>query len=176
MLAGYVHRHSPKIFQNIARGSDYLSAISNRIAASSERARFLGMIVAIALSDLLEENEKKGIFSGEEIASAEGKWYRKLAKVKDTIGSIADLEPDHGAAYATATSATGEKRAIKEHKPSEPLPKPSIASRIISIEEVDDQTESEEDDLATYEKPDSDLSDEDEDPTLVNRDKPVAPV
>lgn len=49
------------------------------------------------------------------------------------------------------------------------------SSKVISIEEVDDDSESE-DDLISYQKPDDDPEDSDEDPTLINRSKPKAPV
>ncbi|EEY18593.1 conserved hypothetical protein [Verticillium alfalfae VaMs.102] len=44
------------------------------------------------------------------------------------------------------------------------------------IEEVEDSSESEDDDLMVYNKPDDDAEDSDEDATLVRRDKPKAPV
>ena len=66
-----------------------------------------------------------------------------------------------------APSLRGEK------KPPTPSQQ---ASKIISIEEIDDEAEDENDGIMTYGKPDSDAEDSDDDPTLITRNKPTAPV
>lgn len=173
MAAGIVNRNDAQELSNIARSSLYLSAISNRLAASSTRASLLGMIVGTAISQLVDSKEKQMNFSTEEINSAEGQWYRSLTQLTDTVGSIGDLKPSTSASIEQPSSLSPNR--FKNGKFSKPSATTASTSKIISIEELDN-SESEDEDLVMYEKPDSDPSDSDEDPTLVQRDRPVAPV
>ena len=175
MMAGYIHRSDPMYLTTIAQSSIYLNAISNRLAASSQRARFLGMIVGAAISGMVDPSDKRLAFSTEEINNTEGQWYRSLVKVQDRVGCVDDIRrstaPNHSNAKHTEPM---------EHKSSKQLGpasgKLNTTSKIISIEAIDDDEDSEDEDLMMYEKPDSDEEDEDEDPTLVQRNKPTAPV
>jgi telomere length regulation protein len=49
-------------------------------------------------------------------------------------------------------------------------------TKVMAIEEISDESEAEDEDLMMYEKPDTDASDSEEDPTLVQRSKPRPPV
>ena len=112
-------------------------------------------------------------FSMKEIDSADGKWYRSLVTIQDTVGSIEDLKLDNPSrqnSTAEVTTLLSYQHANRVATKSEP------ATRIIAIEEIEDGIESEDEDIVIYEKPDTDASDEDEDPTLVQRDRPTAPV
>ncbi|KAJ8121666.1 hypothetical protein ONZ43_g1943 [Nemania bipapillata] len=62
----------------------------------------------------------------------------------------------------------------RKQEPS-PVNKTPVKTGLI-IEEVVDNEEQEDPDLVPYAKPDSDAEDSDDDPTLINRDKPKAPV
>ena len=154
------------------QSSIYIKAISNRLAASSPRSQFLGMVVGTAVSELVDSEEKRMHFSMQEIDSEEGLWYRSLCKFNDTIGSLDDFR---------AVTLHGKQLLAKSPTKEQPRskiapPKPSITtSKVISIEEVDENG-SEDEDIPVYEKPDSDPEDEDEDATLLQRNKPVAPV
>lgn len=174
MLAGYVFREDRTKLVNISRSSVYLNSISNRLAASSPRARFLGMVVGTAISELIDAEDKRMVFGAEELQGPDGLWYKSLTHVQDEIGSIRDLK----VSPKSTPSATRNKKATittKKTAPSTKQAKPGNAtSKIISIEEIEGSSDAE--DLPMYEKPDSDPSDEDEDPTLVQRDKPTAPV
>lgn len=173
MTAGYIQRENAQELSNSARSSVYLSAISNRIAASSPQASLLGMITATAVSGLVDPKDKQMNFSMEEVHSAEGQLYQNLTKQKDVIGSISDLKPVTGALGKWQLSSP-KSRATKSKTLK--LPSSATTSKIISIVELDDRSESEDDDLVTYEKPDSDPEDSEEDATLVERGRPVAPV
>lgn len=111
-------------------------------------------------------------FSTEEINSSEGQWYRSLTRLTDTVGSIGDLKPSTSASGEPSTSSGNEIKSGKTVKQSTTT---ASTSKVISIEELDN-SESEDEDLVMYEKPGSDPSDSDEDATLVQRDRPVAPV
>ena len=131
------------------------------------------MLVGTAISELVDAEGKRMNFSSEEVDNAEGRWYRSLVTIQDTVGSIEDLKRDN-----RAINNLPAKKQVPIPTRSKEIPstRNEQASRIIAIEEIGDNIETEDDDLVTYGKPDSDLSDEDEDPTLIQRDRPTAPV
>lgn len=174
MLAGYSYRQDPKALVDLSRSSVYLNAISNRLAASSPRARFLGMVLGNAVSELVDAEDKRMVFTTEELNSSDGQWYTRLTEVDDTIGLIKDLK--HVEASSAKSLGKRSRPVTSSAKPTKLTRSPNASSKIISIEEINDSSESGSDDLPMYEKPDSDPSDEDEDPTLVQRNKPTAPV
>lgn len=136
------------------------------------------MITGVAISDLVDSPEKKMKFDMDEMNGSESKWYTSLTKVRDSIGSVKDLKmtcSDDLSPPKTLDTAPKTKPRMKgvAKKRPEAL---DVTSKIISIEEVFDEGDMESDDLIAYEKPDSDEEDEDEDPTLVQRNKPTAPV
>lgn len=157
----------------LARSSLYLNAISNRIAASSRRALVLGMIVGTAISELVDPRDKRMNFKSEEVTGIEGQRYMKLIKLEDSIGSISDLQL--ASASKKIVKGLSQVEAAKT-KDSHVLIQPISKSKIISIEEIDNSSDSDDEDLPSYEKPDSDPSDSEDDPTLVERNRPVAPV
>ena len=112
--------------------------------------------------------------------TAEAKWYLNLIHVEDKVGKIGDLQRN-----------TVVKPEIKiSNLSSRPKPSQNTKRRdaqqvavsqfnatipsALRIVEIDD--EEADDDLIPYAKPDSDPEDEDEDPTLVQRNKPKPPV
>ena len=175
ILAGYVHRMDSQFLANLSRSSSYLNAISNRLAAPSTRASILGMYVGTAVSELVDPPNKRMNFSSEEMKSADGRRYLHLISVQDSVGSMEDLKLDQAVknVFSTEEGKNLDIHEVNAIKSTAPRPTPS---KIISIEEVDDEPESEDEDLPMYEKPDSDPSDSDEDPTLIDRSKPAAPV
>ena len=132
------------------------------------------MLAGNAVSELVDVEGKRMKFSAEETDTAEGKWYRNLTAIQDTVGFLEDLVAE--AAPTKKLSAVNNQILNLDKRNNQPLSKTGIASRIVAIEEVDVDSESEDEDIVMYEKPDSDASDEDEDPTLVQRDRPSAPV
>jgi len=127
------------------------------------------MVVGEALSNLVEKPEKQMKFDIEELETTEAQWYKSLTSVRDAIGSIDMLR-------SGVLAQASKKKAKPQSDKVEPMP--IILQRntkIVAIQELDD-SESEEDGLIPYAKPDSDVEDSDEDPTLVQRNKPTAPV
>ncbi|KAL3479357.1 telomere length regulation protein-domain-containing protein [Aspergillus californicus] len=177
LAAGYLQRLDSVEMKRIGRTGVFLNAVSNRLAAASTRARFLGMIIGTAISQLIEEPGKAMEFQLEEMESNEAEWYLNLTRADDKIGSLASLKmlrnttisPQH----TTKGSAIASRPFVKRNQG---------ISKIVAIEEIDgededkDGEEDEDEDLIPYEKPDEDPSDEDEDPTLIQRNKPTAPV
>lgn len=161
----------------LMRSGTYLNAVSNRLGSPSLRARFLGMVVAETFSSLADQPDKRMTFKIDEMDTEEAKWYKSLVEIQDTIASIDSIKPkekDKKPAKPKATSSQAKPQFTK----------PPVGSKIISIEEVFDddddevrnEEDSEDDDFIPYAKPDSDAEDSDEDATLVQRNKPTAPV
>ena len=166
-----MYRSNKKHIQDLAKSGPYLNSVSNRLAASSERARFLGMVFGMAVSNLVDPADKKMNFDVEAVNGPEGEWYRNLTQMKDVCTSIGDLK----------TSRTVEVSALtKPTKNSQQKAKMQATMKVVEIvdvtEEIEDEVDSSDDDLPVYAKPDSDPEDEDEDPTLIQRNKPVPPV
>lgn len=131
------------------------------------------MVVGTAFSELVDPKNKRLTFSADEMNSSDGQWYRSLARVNDSVGSIKDLKP---ASAPPTTSSTQLTKLVNSKEPARPKEPAQSTSKVISIEEIDESPESEAEDLPMYEKPDSDPDDEDEDPTIVQRNRPTAPV
>lgn len=173
IIAGYIHRSDPQQLTKLSGSSAYLNAISNRLSASLPRSTILGMIVGTAISELVDPKESRMNFDSEDVRSTDGQWYRSLTNIQDSIGSISDMK---AAIPISKKKNSGPGAENKKSKPPQTVVHPPSSSKVVSIEEIGSSSGSEEDDLPMYAKPDSDASDSDEDPTLVRRDKPSAPV
>ena len=173
LLVGYVHRTDTIDLEKLSKSSLYLNAVSNHLASTSPRSRFLGMVVGTAVSDLVDTKDKRMNFSSEDMEGSDGQWYRGLTGLKDSLRpiesllSLSSLKEQKTAKKKTLTMPSTD---VKQPKPKAPI---KSGSKIISIEEVVDES-SEEDDLPIYAKPHSDPEDSDEDPELVQRSKPTA--
>ncbi|KAJ5190638.1 uncharacterized protein N7498_009623 [Penicillium cinerascens] len=175
LAAGRLNHLDSNQLNDIGRTGAFLNAVSNRIAASSTRARFLGMIIGTGMSELIEEPGKAMKFDLEEMRSEEALWYLSLIKVCDELGSPESIKSLQK--QSTAQQPAQEARPHQSKKPKARSSRPQT-SKIVAIEEiVDSGEETDEDlDLIPYEKPDDDAEDDDEDPTLVQRNKATAPV
>ncbi|KAJ5277125.1 hypothetical protein N7524_003278 [Penicillium chrysogenum] len=173
LAAGHLFRLDQAQVKDVGRSGAYLNAVSNRLAASSNRARLLGMIIGTGISELIEEPDKVLRFDLEDMRSEEALWYLGLTKVRDEVGSPESIK-------SLQEALPGKPKLAR----SKPVQKPKAqfsrhhTSKIVAIEEVDDgdEDEDEDDDLIPYEKPDDDAYDSDDDPTLIQRNKPTAPV
>lgn len=165
-----------------ARSSIHLNGMSNRIGASSPRARFLGIVVGMAISELIDKPDNRMKFELDDAEASEAKWYQRLTHVEDELGNLRDLEQavrgqnKDNEAKITHGLASGQKKSKnllpqKDLKGSNAKITEITGPRIIEIEDG-----SEDDDLVPYAKPDSDLEDDYDDPTMIQRNKPIAPV
>ncbi|OTA69618.1 hypothetical protein K449DRAFT_461122 [Hypoxylon sp. EC38] len=170
LSAGYVNRLTPIKLTILLRSSTYLNAVSNRIAASQIRARFLGMVVGEALSGLVHGKETKLDFKMDEMDTEEARWYKSLVQISDKPGPLDLLR----GLVTLPKPANAPKSGRPSKAAAQRPPKPPAQSGFI-IEEVEDE-EGEDPELVPYAKPDSDAEDSDDDATLINRDKPKAPV
>ncbi|KAF2118481.1 telomere length regulation protein-domain-containing protein [Lophiotrema nucula] len=174
IAGGYVHRSQPMFLTMMAKSSYHVQGMSNRIGATSQRARFLGIAVGTAISKMVDKPELQLNFDLEGDESIEAEWFQRLTEVKDMIGIIKDLRLRDQRPIDARPSQKPAKASTKAS------PRPAITEikgpRIVEILDDDDEDEDEDDDLVPYGKPDSDPEDETDDPTMINRNKPTAPV
>ncbi|PHH69150.1 hypothetical protein CDD80_6979 [Ophiocordyceps camponoti-rufipedis] len=177
LSAGCVARLSPLKLAMLLKTGTYLRAISNRIAATQARARFLGMVVGESLSALSEGKAKKLDFHMEEMETDEADWLKGLCRTEDHVGPFDSLTSSTLSIPSTlpvssTASTIPYRQAISRRKPK-PRPTTSTPPPKALIEEIN--SSGDEDDLAPYPKG-SDPEDSDDDATLVQRNKPRPPV
>lgn len=175
LSASYLQSLAPTKLSLQVKSGVFMQMVSKRLAASQTRARLLGMIVGEALSQLVENSEKKLDFKMEETKSEEALWYKSLVQVTDAVGSVESLIPNQ--------EQTQEKqdKVSRPSKQSRPAPRPpakpaSAITKTRPIIEVIDSDDDVEDDIIPLKKPDEIEEDSDEDPETVRRDRPKAPV
>ncbi|KJZ73629.1 hypothetical protein HIM_06962 [Hirsutella minnesotensis 3608] len=173
LAAGHVARLFPIKLNMLLRSSTYLSTISNRIAATQPRTRFLGMVVGEALSALVDNKTKKLDFHMEETEADGAVWLKSLCKVTDRPGPFRSLmgeeAPNLTITPLPSPAEKAKQKPTPRSRPKAAMP-PTLPKAI--IEEVDS---SDDEDLVPYAKA-SDPEDSDDDATLVQRNKPKAPV
>lgn len=175
LSAGYLNQIAPLQLGMMMRSGAHLSAISNRLAASSPRARFLGMVVGEALSALVDKGDKVMDFKMDDMKSPEAKWYKSIVSVSDSLGPLTPLMSRPRVEVAKKSQPQAAQR-------SAPSKTTQSSSKIVAIKEVDDSDNDDHEldkyngNLVPYAKPDSDEEDSDEDPTLITRNKLTAPV
>ncbi|KAK0947722.1 telomere binding protein [Friedmanniomyces endolithicus] len=187
LTAGYLHRANPVAVLMIARSSGHMQGTSNRLDASGQQARWLGMIVATAISGLVDREGLRMSFGIDEVKTEEASWYLRLVKVEDNIGTLSGLqamlvrlEKDVGVprnplrSTAKSPPQLAGKPVFGPPRPPTPAQTEVIGEKVTEI--LDDISDEEDDDLKPYAKPDSDPEDSDEDATLVDRNKPRPPV
>lgn len=187
IAAGYVHRKEPMSLLMTARSSGHMQGVSNRLDSSNVRARWLGLVVGMALSKLVDKPGSQMEFGTEEIKTEEARQYADLVMVNDAVGTLQGFQlllqaqqqlPPIGN-NVKSKQQSSKKANVINGKPvfGPPRPPPPAQTKIIGerVTEVLDASGSE-DDLKPHAKPDSDPEDSDEDATLVNRNKARAPV
>ena len=152
----------------LARSSTHTAGTSERLSSSSQRARFLGMVVGVAISQLTDKPESRLKFDFPESEQKQAQWYQSLVYVDDHPSSVSELKP---MAFSNVDGHAGD--ALKIKKPLR-LKQREVKSERPKITVVEDSED--DDDLMPYAKPDSDAEDSDEDATLTRRNKPKAPV
>ncbi len=181
LAAGYISRNAPRSLASVLPSRTFLDMVSNRLAASNQRVKYLGMVVGEALSGLVDDDKKRLDFHMDDTKSDEAVWLKGLVQVSDTVGSPGALRkatPTQDTLRPSRPQAGHTKQATVKPVRRQPV-LPRKAGFV--IEELDDDDDSRiqssnDDGLAVYAKPDSDAEDSDDDPTLVRRDKPKAPV
>ncbi|KAF2217430.1 hypothetical protein CERZMDRAFT_108169 [Cercospora zeae-maydis SCOH1-5] len=182
LVAGYLNRQSPVAVLMTARSSGHMSGTSNRLHSSSSRARWLGMIVATAISGIVDKEGARITFETRDMQTEDAKRYKQLIELDDKIGTLGDfaslLQPKSITTNPRRKQNVREELPVINGKQSFGPSRPPAQTEVIGekvTELLDDEDEGN-DDLKPYAKPDSDPEDSDEDATLVNRDKVRPPV
>ncbi|CAK7205911.1 telomere binding protein [Sporothrix eucalyptigena] len=188
LSAGYVYRSSPRNLTSLLRSRTYLQTVSNRLGASQNRAKFLGMAVGEGLSSLMDDSKQKLDFHIDEMKTDEAQWYKDLVLITDMVGPFESLRKQAPVAKSAARSAANAPAEAKPTPPkaaAKPVRRPPVLPKKTGfvIEELDSDDDDKgttkagaDDDIVAYDKPDSDAEDSDDDPTMIRRDKPKAPV
>lgn len=169
IAVGYLSRLNPASLKQDQIPTLTMRSVSNRLSSSVPRTRLLGMIIGVGMSRCVDEPDQVMDFKVEEMEATEVKDLLALLDVNDTIGDLDDLEMVKQPNYSENIS---RKRKIAA--PMSPR-SPKLTSKILAIEEVSSSSD-DEDDLVPYRKPLEDPDDSDEDPTLIDRNKPKAPI
>ncbi|KAL0257472.1 telomere binding protein [Diplodia seriata] len=134
------------------------------------------MIVAAAISELVDKPENQLNFGIPDTESEEAGWFRQLPQLNDPIGSIADFEQVVAERTTPDTKISRPHLQAKQNTGDLPgRPKKGHTETGPKIIEIMDDSD-EDEDLVPYAKPDSDPEDDSEDPTQVTRNKPTPPV
>ena len=80
LTAGYLHRANPVAVLIIARSSGHMQGTSSRLDASGQRARWLGMVVATAISGLVDRDGSRMNFGVDEMRTEEASWYLRFGQ------------------------------------------------------------------------------------------------
>ncbi|KAK5087899.1 telomere binding protein [Lithohypha guttulata] len=172
LVIGYLNRQNRITLKQDPIPTLVMRSVSNRLASSVPQTRLLGMIVGVGMSRCVDEPDKVMDFHVEEMETAEVKEMLGLVDVEDQIGELEGLK--HLPHSLTTDNRALQKRKSTSLKPSN-TKKLQATSKIMTIEEVSSSSD-DEDDLVPYQKRLDDPEDSDEDPTLVNRDKPRPPI
>ncbi|RPA81409.1 hypothetical protein BJ508DRAFT_306666 [Ascobolus immersus RN42] len=188
LTASILHHTKPLILEKQARTSIYLNAISNRLAATSNRAKVLGMLVGESISGLVQKEGSKARlkFSLPDMETTEMSWWKDLIRIFDrppTKEESMRLELESMQLTPTVAPTTPKVKVTKGFpSPTKPPPSkkpfkaPEKKGPVIMELLSDDESEEEDPDLVPYTKPADDAEDSDDDPTTVRRDKPSPPV
>jgi telomere length regulation protein len=135
----------------------YNEGLSNRLSASVDRVRFLGMIVGESISRKVDPAERRLNFKVPETEDTSAESWRTLIDIDDEIAEVIYLQDGIIEEPQDATAEEKDQMASAEE---------------FLVDDVDDMDE----DLQTYAPPESDAEDSDDDPTLVSREKTPSPL
>ncbi|KAK5199201.1 telomere binding protein [Exophiala xenobiotica] len=176
-VIGHLDRLSHESIKQISSSSSFIRMVSSRLSASVPRAQFLGMVVATAMSRMVDKPGKVIDFAVEEMEGGEAQQWLDLPTVQDKVGSSDDLAKPMTIAQRREATQRTPKSSRRRPVPATP---PAHSAKVMAIEELsasEDSSNDEDDpELRPYARPDSDPSDSEDDPTLINRNKPSAPV
>ncbi|KAK7890246.1 telomere binding protein [Exophiala xenobiotica] len=176
-VIGHLDRLNHESIKQISSSSSFIRMVSSRLSASVPRAQFLGMVVATAMSRMVDKPGKVIDFAVEEMEGGEAQQWLDLPTVQDKVGSSDDLAKPMTITQRREATQRTPKSSRRRPVPATP---PAHSAKVMAIEELsasEDSSNDEDDpELRPYARPNSDPSDSEDDPTLINRNKPSAPV
>lgn len=176
LATSYVYRTDPMFVFTYARSSTLTQGISNRLSAVSSEARFLGMVISMAFSKLVDKPDHRISFELDSSETKKADWYINLIYINDPVGTNEDLIALQGSATNFLPIDSSKRSKQLQAKPSPRIPLTKITKSQGIIQEIKEAHNNNEEDLVPYAKADSDPEDEEDDPTLVKRDRPKPPV
>ena len=135
------------------------------------------MVVGSAVSALVDSSDKRLTFDLDDSEIITVRWYKSLTRAPLILGSLDDMR-----ALSAPRSPPQTHQPRQHHQPTKrPTKRPETAKRDQPskgplIEDVTDVDAYLNGLFMPHDKPDSDKEDSDEDPTLVDRQRPSAPV
>lgn len=166
IAAGYTHRATPSVVLLHARSGSHASAISQRLASSSTKTRYVGLVVGTAISGLVDKPEVRINFEVPEMSTPETQWYLSLTQIRDEVGSLYGLQRKENPRQRPGHAPSHIEIASVDSTPTKKYP---------NIREISPSAD-EDADLIPYDKVVSDPEDEDDDPMIAHRNKPIVPV
>lgn len=187
LSVSYLHRKHSALVTTALRSGNFMQGISNRLAASGSRARWLGMIVSTAVSRLVDKPDMQMKFGTSDMETPEAKRWLDLIHADDRIGKSQDavmviestirppqvLEQEKKHPKRSTLPVINGKQSFGPPRPPALVQTEVQGDKVTEVLDAPDDTD---EDLKPYAKPDSDPEDSDEDATLVNRDKAKPPV
>jgi telomere length regulation protein len=167
-----------KVLKEVSFSTEYLSAISNRLAALSDRARLFGTLFAEELSSRAKDPKPlqfglEGLYEGEQ-----NLWRTTIAKVHDKPVSYSSMVwTTLGKNVPTPLNMASLEDALNQNSKlvswgrgnTEDVPDRQVV-------ELDSDDSDGDGDLKPYPFPEDDQEDSDDDPTLAKKERVVAPV
>ncbi|QSL64732.1 hypothetical protein MERGE_002034 [Pneumocystis wakefieldiae] len=161
LFSAFVSRN---ILEKLSHSKAYLNGLTNRLSSSSERVRFLGMIVGESITrKLFPNDEKKWLtFNVDSTLTSKSNWWRNIINV-DNITHIKNLSSGNTNNHCNS-SLSSEQDGTKQHEQIRPI-------------QEDDTVAAVDDEFVPYALPDSDDDDSDDDPAFTEKNKKInAPV
>ncbi|TGZ84043.1 hypothetical protein EX30DRAFT_303421 [Ascodesmis nigricans] len=167
LFAGYSHRRNLNLLKRLTRSSTFLNAVSNRLDASSQRARLLGMIVAESFSKLIDDEKNQISFGVAETNTKEAKWWKSIPAIDDSTGKIQDM-----------LKKKSTRTIVLRHGAAPPASSTSPKTQQGDVPaDEEDEDEDDDDEFTPYTNPEPDHYDPPtEDATTINRSAPQPPV
>jgi telomere length regulation protein len=135
----------------------YNEGLSNRLSASVDRVRFLGMIIGESISAKVDVETRRLKFKVSETEDPSAAAWRTLIETDDDVRPLKDLQ---GGIVEETVNASQEEIV------------PMVSAEEFLVDDADDIDS----DLKSYPAPESDAEDSDDDPTLVSREKTPTPL
>ncbi|KAI5305283.1 hypothetical protein KEM56_004820 [Ascosphaera pollenicola] len=172
LCAGRIRREKATDLHQILKSPLYLNAVSNRLAASSPRARSLGMLLGMVLSNIVDT---PGVALKFDLDQSEREEYVHLEKLTQLEDATSEADYRHLDIFLQnhtpiKPDTTLDFQKTKGHQGVSSL------QTISSLKEELGSRGEEDKEFLPYEKPDSDPEDSDDDVTVVDRPKVRPPI
>lgn len=156
LLLSLAHTNLARL-REISSSPTYNEGLSNRLSASVDRVRFLGMIVGESISRKIDPEGRRLKFKVPETEESSAESWRSLIDVDDDLRPLKDLQG--GIVEETVDQPVQEEPSM-------------VPAEEFLVDELDDLDS----DLPTFPAPESDAEDSDDHPTLVSREKIPTPL